>query len=174
MGLRNLARQRALQLLYGLQYSGLSYDEGEAEFLAVNAKRRKVWSEFASELARATFEEHEALDEEIKPYLKNWKIERIPRTDLLCLRMAVCELQRFPDIPLRATLNEYIELARLFGTDDSPAFINGVLDQIAEKFRGKDFKKKKLESDSGEAVEIVDDSDETEIFGAEPTEETAL
>jgi transcription antitermination protein NusB len=141
MGLRHLARQRALQLLYGLEFNRLPYEQGEREFLETSAKHRKPWSAFAGELARRTYAEREKLDAQFGPLLEKWKIERIPLTDRICLRMAVCELENFPDIPLRATLNEYVELARLFGTEDSPKYINGVLNRIGERFAHKDFER---------------------------------
>jgi transcription antitermination protein NusB len=141
MGLRHLARQRALQLLYGLEFNRLSFEVGEREFLETSAKHRKPWSAFASELARRTYADRKRLDREFGPLLEKWKIERIPLTDRICLRMAVCELESFPDIPLRATLNEYVELAKLFGTEDSPKYINGVLNRIGERYAHKDFER---------------------------------
>lgn len=141
MGLRHLARQRALQLLYGLEFNRLGFEEGEREFLGVNARNRKPWGAFAHELARRTFEDRRRLDSEIAPVLQHWKIERLPLTDRICLRMALCELEHFPDIPLRSTLDEYVELARLFGGEDSPKFINGVINRFAERFKHKDFER---------------------------------
>jgi hypothetical protein len=66
-------------------------------------------------------------------------MERLPLVDRICLRMAVCELKNYPDIPMRVTLNEYIEIVRLFSTDESPQYINAVLDRLAQKFPKKDF-----------------------------------
>lgn len=147
MGLRHLARQRALQLLYGLEFNHLSYEEGEADFLGVNAKRRKPWSEFARKLARKTYEERTQLDVEFAPLLERWNIERLPLTDRICLRMAICELKHFPDIPLRSTLDEYVELAKLFGGEESPKYINGVLNRYAEQYKHKDFERKPKDVD---------------------------
>lgn len=167
MGLRHLARQRALQLLYGLEFNDLSYEEAEREFLAVNARRRKVWSPFASRLARLAWQQRHDLEREIEPHLKRWKLARLPLTDRLCLRMALCELKNFPEIPLRVTLNEYIELARLFGgTEDSPQFVNGVLDHIAAQFKHKDIGRDDpgdTEPSPQEAAELMDDEDAEEL-----------
>lgn len=154
MGLRHLARQRALQLLYGLEFNRLPFVEGEQEFLGVNAQRRKPWGPFAHELARRTWEDRSSLDAEIRPLLERWNIERIPLTDRICLRMAICELAHFPDIPLRTTLDEYVELARLFGGEDSPKYINGVLNRFAERYAHKDFQRNPEAADSsGEPAE---------------------
>lgn len=140
MGVRRLARQRALQVLYALECGGeTDYDKVEAEFLSVDAKRRRGWSEFASRLARAAHAERRDLDREIAPALAKWKLQRLLLTDRLCLRMGLCELKRFPEIPMRSTIDEYVELARLFGTDESPKFVNGVLDRLSKAYPGKDF-----------------------------------
>lgn len=169
MGLRHLARQRALQLLYGLEFNHLPFEEGEQEFLGVNAQRRKPWGDFAHELARRTYAERRRLDGEIRPLLERWKIERIPLTDRICLRMAICEFEHFPEIPLRSTLDEYVELSKLFGGEDSPKYVNGVLNRIAEKFPHKDFErsagKDKAENPSGQ------DAEDAQAFEKFPTAE---
>lgn len=149
MGIRHLARQRALQFLYALEFS--SPEQGFLEvqrlFLGADAGRRKGWDEFAEALAEKAYSERRELDQEIKPFLRNWTLERLPKIDLLCLRMALCELRYFPDIPLRVTINEYIDLSRVFSTDESPQYINAMLDQLAKKFPQKDFQA----SEEGEA-----------------------
>lgn len=148
MSKRRLGRQRALQLLYALEFRTDSFSDAEEEFLSVDQKRRKVWSDFAHELAQKAHAERDDLDHEVSQALTNWKIERLMTIDRLCLRMALAELRYFPDVPLRVTLDEYIELARLFGDDDSPKFINGVLDRLARNYQHKD-KKAAPRSDKG-------------------------
>lgn len=139
MKIRQLARQRALQLLYSLEFNRLPYEAGEESFLATSARSRRGWSDFPHKLAKASHERRAELDAEIVKHLRRWKIDRIPLTDRLVLRMALAEMQDFPDIPLRVTMNEYIDLARMFGQEDSPKFINGVLDNMARSFKQKDF-----------------------------------
>ncbi len=139
MSMRRLARQRVLQLLYALEYSGESFEETEARFLRLRSGQRKGWSDFARTLARKTYERREALDREIAGALEHWRIERLALTDRLCLRLGLCEMQAFPEIPLRVTLDEYVELARRYGGQDSPAYVNGVLDRLARNYRQKDF-----------------------------------
>jgi len=70
------------------------------------------------------------VDEAIANHLKNWSPERLARLDRIILRLGVAELLYLEDIPSKVTINEYVELSRLFGTDESPGFINGVLDAI--------------------------------------------
>ncbi len=143
MGIRRLARQRALQLLYSLEYGDQPFEAAEGEFLSVNAReRRKGWGPFPQQLARITFEHRQELDPEIAGALQNWTIDRLPRLDHLCMRMALCEFRFFPEIPLKTTINEYVELAKLFGTEDSPPYVNAVLDRLAQNYKHKDFELK--------------------------------
>lgn len=141
MGIRYLARQRVLQFLYALEFAppGETIEQAERSFLSLDAAQRRGWGPFAKKLAEEVQRHHTTLDEAIRPLLRNWTIERLPKMDLLCLRMALGEMRYFPDIPLRVTINEYIELARMFSTDESPQYINAVLDQLAKEFPQKDF-----------------------------------
>ena len=68
----------------------------------------------------------------IEKCTENWKLGRLSKVDLLILRMAAYELLFCPDIPLNVSLDEAIEIGKRFGSNDSAAFINGVLDQLAE------------------------------------------
>lgn len=138
-GIRHLARQRALQFLYALQCSDGSFEETETDFLGGNPRMRKGWSDFAHELALRTSAGGAALDAEIGEALERWTIDRLAVTDRLCLQLALTEFRQFADIPLRVTINEYIDLARRFGDDKSAAYVNGVLDKLAQKYRHKDF-----------------------------------
>jgi N utilization substance protein B len=141
MGIRHLARQRAVQLLYAMEFAGQAEPLADVErlFLAADKLHRRGWGPFARALARQAHERREELDQAIRPTLKNWTLERLPIVDRLCLRLALCELAYFPEIPLRVTINEYIELARLFGNEESPTYINAVLDTLAKAFLHKDF-----------------------------------
>jgi N utilization substance protein B len=72
----------------------------------------------------------EEVDKAIATHLKNWSPERLARLDRVILRLGVAELLYLDDIPPKVTINEYVELARLFGTEESPRFVNGVLDAV--------------------------------------------
>jgi len=72
-------------------------------------------------------EESEAM---IKESAQNWELERIATTDRILMKMAIAEAQTFPSIPLKVTLNEYIELSKYYSTPKSHGFINGILDQL--------------------------------------------
>lgn len=86
--------------------------------------------EYSQELLRTVLEKKEYCMELIQPKLMNWDKERVALIDLLLLRMGVCELLYFPTIPTKVTINEYIEIAKRYSTQQSGQFINGVLDNI--------------------------------------------
>ena len=90
---------------------------------------------FAETLVGGVVEYRAVIDREIKEIAKNWSLERMTAVDLSILRIATYELLYQPDIPVRVTLNEAIEIAKRYGTKESPAFINGLLDKIAQKHR---------------------------------------
>jgi len=86
--------------------------------------------EFAKELLRTTIDKKEVAFEYIKPKLKNWDPDRIAVLDMLLMRMGVCEFLFFETIPPKVTINEYIDLAKEYSTQQSGQFINGILDNI--------------------------------------------
>ncbi len=86
--------------------------------------------ELTVRLVRKLDEHLEEVDAAIASYLKNWSPERLARLDRIILRLGVAELLYLDDIPPKVTINEYIELSRQFGTDESPGFVNGVLDAV--------------------------------------------
>lgn len=82
---------------------------------------------YITEVTEGVAEKLEELDEKIKPYLKGWTMDRIGKTDLAILRLAVYEIFYRDDIPYKVSINEAVELAKSFCDDSSPSFINGVL-----------------------------------------------
>lgn len=89
----------------------------------------------AGQLLRATIQHAQELDELIDSSLKKWDVERIADTDLVIMKMAIAEMLSFSAIPTIVTLNEYIELVKVYSTPDSGRFINGVLDTILQQLR---------------------------------------
>jgi N utilization substance protein B len=129
MGSRRKARECALQILYQMDVSGASPDEALATFWQ-NFEHAEDVAEFASLLVRGVYANLEEIDRLIQEASRNWKLDRMARVDRNILRMAVYELLRCEDIPKRVTLNEAIEIGKRFGSEDSSAFINGILDHI--------------------------------------------
>lgn len=83
--------------------------------------------EYIKEIVNGVTENKEKLDETIKKYLKEWTMERISKTDLAILRVAVYEILYREDIPYKVSVNEAVELAKAFSDNSSPSFVNGVL-----------------------------------------------
>ena len=134
MSSRTKARECALQALYQLDTSGGTPEAALAGLFAhfedadsADAADRR----FAEQLVRGVQGERPAIDELIQRYSQNWKLERMARVDRNILRLAVFELLRRGDVPVKVTLNEAIELGKKFGSEESSAFVNGVLDRIA-------------------------------------------
>jgi len=88
--------------------------------------------EFADQLVLGFSRVAGAIDEKIRAVSKHWRLERMSRVDRNIIRLAAYELMHVADIPRRVTLNEAVELAKRFGNEESPAFVNGVLDRIAD------------------------------------------
>ena len=93
--------------------------------------------EFGEELLRKTCEEDRALFTDIEPTLKNWDAERVAILDMVMLKMALCELLHFPTIPTKVTLNEFVEISKIYSTDKSKEFINGILDRLMKELLEK-------------------------------------
>src|SRR5690606_5091199 len=85
---------------------------------------------YSHDLLKTVIEKKTYCAELITPKLKNWDAERVALVDLLLLRMGVCEFLYFPTIPTKVTINEYIDIAKMYSTRQSGQFVNGVLDNI--------------------------------------------
>jgi N utilization substance protein B len=89
--------------------------------------------EFGEELLRKTCEEDLSLFKEIEPTLRNWDAERVAILDMVMLKMALCELLHFPTIPTKVTINEFVEISKVYSTEKSREFINGILDRLMKE-----------------------------------------
>ena len=85
---------------------------------------------FAEPLIRGTIELREELDERIKKYAKNWDLKRMAVVDRNVLRLAIYEMFHRDDIPPIVSINEAVDIAKKFSTDDSGRFVNGILDKV--------------------------------------------
>lgn len=90
--------------------------------------------EFARELFKRTVLNQEEWDEIIAGKTQNWDIDRIALMDVIIMKMALTEILKFPQVPVKVSLNEYIELSKMYSTPKSKVFINGVLDKLVEEF----------------------------------------
>jgi N utilization substance protein B len=90
--------------------------------------------DFAIELLKKTILNRSKFNEEIAEKTTNWDSERIANLDGVMLQMAICEFQKFPSIPVKVTINEYLEIAKEYSTPKSSIFINGILDKISREY----------------------------------------
>ena len=91
--------------------------------------------DFMNKMFHATVSLNSSHKELIANNTRNWEVERLPLTDQVILEMAIAELLTFPNIPVKVTMNEYIELAKRYSTPNSRSFINGILDVIAKELK---------------------------------------
>jgi len=130
MGLRREARELALQMLYALDANPAGTAQTLQTFREEHTEVVARVREFAEGLVWGVLEQREAIDSAIRARSKNWSLARMPRVDLNVMRLAAYELMFRPDIPKKVSINEAIEIARRFGDKESPAFVNGILDEI--------------------------------------------
>jgi N utilization substance protein B len=90
--------------------------------------------EFGVNLLKKTILNQAKFSEEIGAKTKNWDAERITQIDAILMQMAICEFQKFPSIPVKVTINEYLEIAKEYSTPKSSNFINGILDKIVKGY----------------------------------------
>ncbi len=95
----------------------------------------KESKEYAINLLRSTLHHEEELTFLIAPFLENWDKERLAIMDFILMKMAVTEMLYLPEIPVKVTMNEYIEIAKIYSTPKSGEFINGILDAIMKKLK---------------------------------------
>ena len=136
---RRRARESALQILYQWDIGRADVDRAAETFFALQWPDQKPppdsLREFATALAHDTVERLPAIDPLIADTADRWRPERMAVLDRLILRMAICEVMRDTDTPAAVVINEALELARTFSSEESVKFINGMLDAIRKKIR---------------------------------------
>lgn len=138
MGARRSGREAALQMLFQLEASGVSADQAVELFWRTFEDADPEGRAYADAIVRGVAEHHEAIDKRVTAASQNWRLERMSRVDRNLLRLGTWELMFRADIPRAVILDEAVELAKSFGTDESSAFVNGVLDRIANDLGRKD------------------------------------
>lgn len=131
MGARRSGREAALQMLFQLEASGVSADLAVDLFWRTFEDADPEGRPYADALLRGVSENLAALDKRIAAASQNWRLERMSRVDRNLLRLGTYELMFRSDVPRAVVLDEAVELAKSFGTEESSKFINGVLERIA-------------------------------------------
>ncbi len=128
--IRRKGREIALQVLYQMDITGFDPETALKAYKEhLNLEDERAFS-FGEELVKGVYNNREFIDSLIRKYTPSWPFERLNLTDKNILRLAIYEFFFRPDIPPVVSINEAIELAKIYGTDESPSFVNGVLDSI--------------------------------------------
>ena len=130
MGNRHKAREFTLQILFALDFNPQDLQEALDMFWLDILVPREV-REFSTELVNGVLNNIGRIDDILGRYSENWTIDRMTGVDRNILRMSIFELLFKPEIPKNVTINEAVEIGKKFGSDDSGAFVNGILDRIA-------------------------------------------
>ncbi|WP_245577712.1 transcription antitermination factor NusB [Gelidibacter mesophilus] len=109
--------------------------ENKANYFTPKLFKDTEDKEFATALFRKTLLNKSKFSQEVAAKTKNWDAERIANLDAILLHMAICEFQKFPSIPVKVTINEYIDIAKEYSTPKSSFFINGILDKIVKEYK---------------------------------------
>lgn len=152
---RHAARLAAVQALYQMDIAGTGHNEVIHEFTEYHFNSKEFApddqsrpdSTFFSELIRGAVRRQRDIDPEVDQQLaQGWRLVRVDSTLRAILRAAMFELLDRPDVPVRVVINEYIEIARDFFGEDEPRVVNGILHNLAQRFRPDEMKS--AESDS--------------------------
>lgn len=130
-GTRSSGRELALKFLYAADLTGQSSEDDFDQFV-MKEKDRGVVVDFARHLILGVIGNRDAIDARIQATVSNWKLERIAVVDRNILRLGIHELDLGETPPL-AVINEAVELAKKFGSRESGAFVNGILDRVRTK-----------------------------------------
>ena len=134
---RRSARERVLQALYAHALGGGDRQHIVETLIRPHLSREPSIMLFAEDLFEGTLDSETASENCIREHTNNWELKRMALMDRLILRIALCELQSFEDIPPKVTINEAIEIAKRFSTESSGGFVNGVLDSVIRELEEK-------------------------------------
>lgn len=135
MSSRREARERVMQALYAFEQGGGDTEHVLRHVVDAHIGDDATNRKFAHDLFLRVLDNRDDADELIGRHAENWDLARIALVDHLLLRIAVCELLTFRDIPPKVSINEAIEIAKRYSTDKSGRFINGVLDAALEELQ---------------------------------------
>ncbi|MCM2334501.1 MAG: transcription antitermination factor NusB [Anaeromyxobacteraceae bacterium] len=131
IGRRTRARERALQALYQIDVAAAGIDEALAAFWKSFEPTEKEVQQLAEQLVRGVATDRRLVDDLIEGVSTNWRLDRMAKVDRNVLRLAAWELVK-GDAPVKVIINEAIELGKKYGSEGTGAFVNGVLDKVAQ------------------------------------------
>ncbi len=130
---RKLSREHMMKVIF--QIEARNDFQGSDREIYFEDNGKKLEKEYCEKMYENFLTNHDCIDENIKKYSTEWDITRIAKIDLSILRLAIAEILFFPDIDVAVTINEAVNLAKLYGAENSPAFVNAVLGSIAKERR---------------------------------------
>ena len=136
MGNRRKARELAVQVLFHMEFNPGDPDD-TFDLICENFNKSKIIRSFSRELVRGVHVNCRYLDRLIRQSSKNWRLERMSKVDRIILRLGAFEITFMDSIPPKVSIDEAVELGKTFGTGESGAFINGILDNIYNELQTK-------------------------------------
>ena len=134
---RRNAREGVLEALFAQEFSEEKPKVVLNRVLDSNPARKKSF-EFIEILFFCVIKNEIWADDLIKSHLQNWEFERVAQVDRLLLRMGICEIFFLEEIPPKVSISEMVEISKIYSTDESPSFINGILDSVYKDFQKKE------------------------------------
>ena len=127
---RRAARQCVLEALFAHQFS----NNNTINQLVSKNPELKGNNDFIHSLYDIVLKNVKLTEDIIKSHLENWEIDRVALIDKILLKMGICEIYFIDDIPPKVTISEMVEIAKIYSTDESPVFINGILDAVFKNY----------------------------------------
>ncbi len=147
MANRRRLREHAVQILYGTDYWDITSEQALDQH-KVHFSNEPMEDPFLVDMIDGIINHKDAIDDMIREFSTNWRLERMAIVDRNILRMATYELLHLRDVPRKVAINEAIEVAKKYGGDDSPSFINGILDRIALEVRGPETEEERAQGEA--------------------------
>jgi len=133
---RRIARESVLQALYAQQFSEDEPAIVLNRIMALYPEKKKN-SKFISSLFQCVLDHMDWANDMIKSHLQNWEFDRVAQIDRVLLRMGICEIFYMDDIPPKVSISEMVEISKVYSTEESSGFINGILDAVYKEFQQK-------------------------------------
>jgi len=122
-------------LVIGAMKKTIKRVNGEDDFHTQHLPESETVKEYGEDLLYKVMEKDQELFDIIEPTLQNWEAERVATIDMILLKMALCELMYFETIPTKVTINEYVDISKIYSTPKSKEFINGILDKLMKQLK---------------------------------------
>lgn len=134
---RRMAREGVLEALFSHQFSDVERKITINRVLN-NIPERKENLGFITTLFNNVLDNSKWADKIIEEHLQNWEFDRVAKVDKVLLKMGICEIYFLEEIPPKVTISEMVEISKVYSTDESPNFINGILDAVYKDFQKKE------------------------------------